>query len=97
MAKKGSSSGSKPHRGTHKRGRGRAPVRSHRWDRLDDNGRPDSAIDIVEHVGGENDSGGEGSEEESLTVTIDVPVAMWVSPNVLVLNSFSDLIFWNLS
>ena len=70
MAKKGSSSGSKPHRGTHKRGRGRAPVRSHRWDRLDDNGRPDSAIDIVEHVGGENDSGGEGSEEVVLLVHV---------------------------
>jgi hypothetical protein len=53
---------------------------------VDRDGRPDSAIDTVEGVEdehGEGNSGEDGGDEHEINkITIDVPVAMWVSPAV---------------
>lgn len=84
MGKKGNtaSSSSKNPRGAHKRGghnRGRGSVAR---DFDDTDRRPESAIDAVddgEEDSNDDDEGSKDDEESTKAVTINVPVAMWVS------------------
>lgn len=80
MGKKSSSSQSRGghaahRRGGRSRGRGGSHYTHSRISAVQDGGRPDSAIDVVD----DNREGDEeAGEEEEIQPKIDVPVAMWV-------------------
>lgn len=88
MTKKG---GSSTRGNTHRRRGGvqpRGKGSSHRSAFRDD-GRPESAIDVIEGV---ESSREEDDNEGDSRVTIDVPVAMWVGTSYLHMYIFSMLL-----